>query len=262
VAAAVAEAGRRSHGIGAYADPVLHHETIGSGEPLVVVHGSWADSRHWLRLAAELEDTFAVLLYDRRGHGRSDGAHTSIGDDVDDLAGLLTGPAHMVAGSFGGSVALRLATSRPDLLQSLSLHEPALPGVLGGAPGGGGQQTRDMDPKAFAESSLGEGAWEWLTEEEREGFRANGQAWRDEMADTEALTIDVASLAAFDRPAMISVGSEGSPFFRAIAEALTGALPNAEIRTGQRAAHLPHLAHAREYAELLRSFASAAAARR
>ena len=210
MAAAVAEAGRRSHGIGAYADPVLHHETIGSGEPLVVVHGSWADSRHWLRLAAELEDTFAVLLYDRRGHGRSDGAHTSIGDDVDDLAGLLTGPAHMVAGSFGGSVALRLATSRPDLLQSLSLHEPALPGVLGGAPGGGGQQTRDMDPKAFAESSLG----------------------------------------------------EGSPFFRAIADALAGALPDAEIRTVEGAGHLPHLTHAREYAGVLREFASAAAARR
>src|SRR5256885_11092848 len=39
--------------------------------------------RSWLRLAAELEDTFAVLLYDRGGHGRSDGAHTRVGDDVD-----------------------------------------------------------------------------------------------------------------------------------------------------------------------------------
>jgi pimeloyl-ACP methyl ester carboxylesterase len=240
---------------------VLHRETTGSGEPLVIVHGSWADSRHWLRVATELEDSFEVILYDRRGHGRSGGAHTRIADDVDDLAGLLTGPAHVVAGSFGGSVALRLATSQPDLLKSLSVHEPALPGLLGGAPQGG-PATEELDPRAFAESSLGEGAWEWLTDEEREGFRANGQAWRDEMGDAEALSIDAASLAAFDRPAMISVGSEGSPLFRAIADALAGALPDAEIRTVDGAGHLPHLTHARDYAELLRSFATAAAARR
>jgi len=40
------------------------------------------------------------------------------------------------------------------------------------------------------------------------------------------------------------------------------ALPNAEIHTIDGAGHLPHLTHAREYGELVRSFATAAAARR
>ena len=82
------------------------------------------------------------------------------------------------------------------------------------------------------------------------------------MADATALSIDTASLASFERPVMISVGSEGAPFFRAIAEALADALPNAEIHTIDGAGHLPHLTHAREYGELVRNFATAAAARR
>ena len=244
---------------------MLHREETGSGEPLVLVHGAWADGRHWTRLAGELEGLRSIS-YDRRGHGRSGGRHTGIGDDVDDLAALIEQtdavPAHAVAGSFGGSVALRLAAARPDLLRSLSLHEPALPGLLGGAPRGGDPANDEIDAKSFAESSLGEGAWDRLSEDEREGFRANGQAWRDEMADTEALSIDQPSLAAFERPVMISLGTESPPFFRAIAEALAGALPRAEIRTIEGAGHLPHLTHAREYAELVRSFATAAAVRR
>src|SRR5439155_6809127 len=219
----------------------------------------------WARLAGELGG-FRVISYDRRGHGRSGGRHETIAGDVEDLAELIdeTGaPVHVVGGSFGASVALRLAAQRPDLVQSLSAHEPALPGLLDGAPrGGGGSANEAIDPQAFAESSLGSGAWDWLSEDERDGFRDNGDAYRDEMADTEAFSIDLTSLAAFDRPAMISLGTESPPFFRAIAEALAGVLPRAEIRAIQGAGHLPHLTHAREYAELVRTFASAAAARR
>jgi pimeloyl-ACP methyl ester carboxylesterase len=227
----------------------------------VLVHGAWADGRHWTRLANELEG-FRVVTYDRRGHGRSGGHHSSINDDVDDLAGLiesLGAPAHVVGGSFGGSVALRLAIICPRLLQSLSLHEPALGGLLGGSPQ---SPERIPSPEEFAEQSLGEGAWDWLSEDERDGFRDNGEVWRDELADAEALSIDTASLEHVELPVMITLGSEGAPFFQAIAEALAAKLPSAEVRTIEGAGHLPHLTHAREYAEVLGSVATAAAARR
>jgi pimeloyl-ACP methyl ester carboxylesterase len=244
--------------------PMLHHEETGSGEPLVLVHGAWADGRHLTRLAEEL-DGFQVVTYDRRGHGRSGGRHEGIARDVQDIVDMvewLGTPAHVVGGSFGGSIALRLSAAHPDLLLSLSVHEPALPGLLGGAPGGGRQSEVIPDPKEFAESSLGEGAWDTLSEDERDGFRDNGEAYRDEMADADGFTIDSATLAAFDRPAMISTGTESPPFFGEIAEALAGALPRARIETVEGAGHLPHLTHPRAYAELVKSFASAAAAPR
>jgi pimeloyl-ACP methyl ester carboxylesterase len=236
---------------------MLHHDETGSGEPLVLVHGAWADGRHWSRLASEI-DGFRVVSYDRRGHGRSGGRHEGIAKDVEDLAGLiewLETPAHVVAGSLGASIALRLAGAQPDLFLSLAVHEPALPGLLGRTP-----PAPDHVPTAreFAESSLGEGAWENLTDDERKGFEDNGDVWRDEMADAEAFTIDPDILAAFGRSLVVTIGGASPPHWRQIAEAI----PGAAIEEVPGAGHLPHLTHARAYAELLRAFAIAAAAPR
>ena len=77
-----------------------------------------------------------MLIYDRRGHSRSERPATqgSFDEDGDDLAALLEAlelaPAHVVTNSGGGNIALRLATRRPDVFRSLSCHEPALWGLL------------------------------------------------------------------------------------------------------------------------------------
>lgn len=239
---------------------MLHREETGSGEPLVLVHGALADARHWQRFAGEL-DGFRAIACDRRGHGRSGGRHETIEDDVDDLADLIDEPAHVVGGSFGASVALRLAARRPDLFLSLSVHEPALPGLAGGgggAPGANGEP----DPRAFAEAALGEGAWEWLTEDERDGFRDNVRAYVDETADREALTLETEPLAGFDRPLLITYGTNSPEMFARIAEALAPVVPAGRIETIDGPGHLPHLSHPREYARIVREFVSAAAAPR
>ena len=83
-----------------------------------------------------LAENFRVLIYDRRGHSRSERPATqgSFDEDGDDLAALLEAlelaPAHVVANSGGGNIALRLATRRADVFRSLSCHEPALWGLL------------------------------------------------------------------------------------------------------------------------------------
>jgi pimeloyl-ACP methyl ester carboxylesterase len=241
---------------------MLHNEEKGSGQPLVTVHGAWADGRHWYRFADELSDGFRVVVYDRRGHGRSGGRHEGLARDVDDLVGLfewLEAPTHVVAGSFGASVALRAAAERPDRVLSLAVHEPALSGLLGGAP-----QPPDQipPPRAFAEASLGDGWWERLSDDERAGFEDNGQVWLDELSDTEAATLDLESLGALHSPVLVTIGGASPDFWQRIAAALTDALPNAIVDSVLGAGHLPHLTHARAYAEMVGDFASAAAAPR
>jgi pimeloyl-ACP methyl ester carboxylesterase len=107
-------------------------EETGSGEPLVLVHGSWDDPQAWAFVEDELAKSFCVISYDRRGHtGSGDSPHPgSRRDDEDDLATLIEerglAPAHLVANSFGGSIALGLVVRRPELVRSVCAHEPPL----------------------------------------------------------------------------------------------------------------------------------------
>ncbi|MGH2969981.1 MAG: alpha/beta fold hydrolase, partial [Solirubrobacteraceae bacterium] len=114
----------------------LYYELEGSGEPLALVHGSWGDATNWALVAPGLAEAFRVLIYDRRGHSRSERPNTkgSVDEDGADLAALLEAlelaPAHVVTNSYGGNIALRLATRRPYLFRSLSCHEPPLWALL------------------------------------------------------------------------------------------------------------------------------------
>jgi pimeloyl-ACP methyl ester carboxylesterase len=118
----------------------LYYELHGSGEPLALVHGSWADATVWRFVVPGLAENFHVLGYDRRGHSRSErpARKGSFDEDGDDLAALLEAldlaPAHVVTNSSGGNIALRLATRRPAVFRSLSCHEPALWGAARGRP--------------------------------------------------------------------------------------------------------------------------------
>jgi pimeloyl-ACP methyl ester carboxylesterase len=126
----------------------LHHELHGSGEPLALVHGAWADATAWRFVVPGLAENFRVLSYDRRGHSRSERPATqgSFDEDGDDLTALLEAldlaPAHVVTNSGGGNIALRLATKASGPVP-LTLVPRA--GALGAARAGPGQPA---DPAA------------------------------------------------------------------------------------------------------------------
>lgn len=101
------------------------HEVRGDGEPVVLLHGGFGDSRDFGPNLARLADRFRVHTVDRRGHGRTPDVPGPVGMDVlaGDLAAFLErvvgGPAHLVGYSAGGVVALGVAQRRPDLVRRL-----------------------------------------------------------------------------------------------------------------------------------------------
>lgn len=103
----------------------LYYDEIGSGEPLLFVHGLGSSSRDWFEQVPHFADRYRVLRIDLRGHGRSErppGPYHIAQFARDVAVGLRrldAAPAHVVGLSMGGMVALELAAAAPALVRSL-----------------------------------------------------------------------------------------------------------------------------------------------
>lgn len=100
----------------------VHHETAGSGPPVLLIHGLGSSTQDWEKQVPAFEDSHTVICVDLRGHGRSENppGPYSIEIFADDVAGLLDhldiGPVAVVGISLGGMVGFQLAADRPDLV--------------------------------------------------------------------------------------------------------------------------------------------------
>lgn len=110
----------------------FHIQKIGNGETRVVLlHGLvWDNMSSWyFSIAPHLSKHGEILLYDMRGHGKSECSESGyrLEDFVEDLDAILetTGfndrPVHLVGNSFGGLVAIAYALTYPDKVESLIL---------------------------------------------------------------------------------------------------------------------------------------------
>lgn len=118
--------------------PILDHDVVGAGKPLLLIHGGAEDvSMLGPQAEALAAHGFRVVWYDRRGTGRNRGAGwaSDRGDQhADDAATLIRelrlAPATVLGFSSGGVVALATAARHPDLLREAIAWEPAALGML------------------------------------------------------------------------------------------------------------------------------------
>ncbi len=246
-----------------------------AGDPMVLVHGSWVDHRTWNLIAPKLAESFTVVSYDRRGHGRSaprSGPYR-IEDDVADLEGVLLAadhfPAHVVGLSLGGSIALRLAAARPELFRSVVVHEPPIYGALD--PGShelrefrkGGAAVAELlrlgdrreAARLFLESvASGPGEWDRIGSAGQELLVAHADRWLEEYLAPGTFDLDPLPLAGFDPPALLTNGEVSPPIYAHILERIAALLPNATRQRLPRTGHLPHLTDPDLYVGVLFSF--------
>lgn len=106
----------------------LGAEVVGSGPPLLLVHGGTADRSRWAPLLPRLRDTFTLVLLDRRGRGSSareaaDYAIEREGEDVLAVLAALPEPAGVFAHSYGATACLTVL-DRLEAPRGVLLYEP------------------------------------------------------------------------------------------------------------------------------------------
>lgn len=104
---------------------------LGTGTPVLAVHGITSSSRSWPFLAQALDNP--VFAPDLRGRGRSNRLPGPVGitQHAEDCAAVVEAsggvPVVVVGHSMGGFVATVLAVRRPDLVRALVLVDGGLP---------------------------------------------------------------------------------------------------------------------------------------
>jgi pimeloyl-ACP methyl ester carboxylesterase len=254
----------------------LEYESQGTGDPVALIHLSlYADSFAPLMDQPALAG-YRLVRYHRRGYvgsSRTAGPVT-IGDQAADLGGLLeylgVRRAHIAGHSYGGLIAIQLASNRPDLVASLVLMEPALRVRSAGPASQDLSRRMALGFQLYRESDRAGAVDGFLTAVFAPGYRQlldrvipGGweQAVRDadmffgiEVPELQRWQFGAAEAGRITAPALSLVGGESDPAFFEIEELLRGLLPQLETARVPGANHLLCLKQPQPVAETLARF--------
>lgn len=254
----------------------LYRVDIGTGDPLVLLHGGFLDHRMWddqLRVFAERH---RVIAPDARGHGRSPNATGPfrLTDDVAELLdGLGTGPAVLAGVSMGASTAVETALEHPSLVRAVVITgagtgEPYFedPWTLQALTAWhAAMAAGDLDGSVETFLRLGAGPYQGLDDVDPEVVRrlremATGTMSKHSAGEAEWL---VPVKGGWERVAEIAVpvlavhGALDSPDHVAMAGRVVRTAPDARAVTIDGASHYPNLERPDAYNAALMEFLAA-----
>lgn len=245
----------------------------------MALHCSLAHSGAWRGLAKEMADEVTLQGFDMYAHGRSPDWDEVLDFQTANVeAGLRllegeTGPVDLIGHSFGGTIALRIAQARPDLVRSLCLIEPVLFAV-----------TRQDAPEAQAalEASeapfidlykagdlenatrmfnrmWGTGKPKWLDmpvaarEAMMRGFAVVPRSFEALYEDAHGV-LQPGALDGVAMPVLLLSGADSQPVMPLINAGLARRLKHATCQVVPGAGHMLPISHAAETAQILRGF--------
>jgi pimeloyl-ACP methyl ester carboxylesterase len=227
----------------------LHYEIVGTGPPVLCVHGATGTGSHeWSRLADLLQRQYRFVIPDLRGHGSSDyrAGEMSIEAVNGDLVALIAyehlEPPHMLAFSFGAEAALELELTYPGTAASLILLSPGLGDPRSSVPSR--SQLEKGWPaglRALHAERHGDEHWLHVMLELCERAAARPKA-------------DLEAIGGVACPILLVLGSEDDPRRLRQAEVLRGAHPHTEVVVVESGRHAVHKDRPSEVAVVVDDF--------
>jgi pimeloyl-ACP methyl ester carboxylesterase len=247
----------------------LAHEVRGAGKPLLLIHGTAASV--WGRLPDLLGTDHRVIVYDRRGFGRSHGpVGATLEQHAADAAALLeklgTGPATVIGWSIGGVVALHLAIARSDLVERLVLIEPPLHAkrhpslpmlrafmkLMIQRRRNQGAAAETFSRWAFSHRDGGPG-FDVLRVDEREAILANAAAILAELDVGTGEDLKRKRIGSIQAPVTLVAGGRSDRAFGKAVERLARALPGPDVEQLAGSGHAVQLEQPDELAAIVRA---------
>ena len=236
----------------------------GAGEPVILLHGGESTHTQYDTFRPLLGDGIRAIAYDQRDSGASVNPPDPYGipELADDCAALIKGlgyeRAHLFGSSFGGLIALQVAVSVPDVVQSLTIGATVANGAGAQAPVAAeiletAPSERDARMIAFALSERGQ-ADERLVAEVRSVL-----VHRSPEADARRLAgipgFDVTErLSGITAPTLLIYGEDDPVAGPEVGQKIADAIPGARLEVIPGARHGITLEFPRESAQLLRDF--------
>ena len=239
----------------------------GAGEPLLLVHGTLCDYRHWAGQMAPFGAHYRTIAVSLRhcwpeqwdGEGDDFTVQQHIADVASFIAELHTGPVHLIGHSRGGHIAFRVAQNFPQLIRALILVEPG--GVLaadletghGAAPptialgplyARAAQRIRlgeiDEALKPTIDVIVGPGGWDRTPEAQRQMFRDNARTLLGQIKESRA-PFARADAEAIGAPTLLIAGERSPASFHHILDGLETALKDVRRAVIPNASHSSNL---------------------
>lgn len=231
----------------------LEYEVRGSGDPVVLVHGTLGDARSWEPQLGPLAEHHRVVAYSRRyhhPHARSDGgpdySAALHADDLDALTGALgLDDVHVVGSSYGAYTALLLSQRHQERVRSLVLSEPPVLPLLEDHPEGrpirdeflaavwapAGEVLREgrleEGVERFVDGLFGEGAFAGLPAEVHDLVMDNAPELVLETSSPDFWTgFTCGDAGRIETPTLLLSGGRSLRMFQLVVEELERCLPN------------------------------------
>lgn len=240
---------------------------VGSGRPLVFVHGAWNWHDHWMGVAEQLSDSHTCWVMDRRGRGSSgDGEEYSFDREIEDITAVLdeAGSHATLIGHSSGAI-YSLETANRKEMPALVLYEPPLRWAEAGHPDEMVERVR-----ALVDAGEQELAAEMF-------FREEGRLDEDDLATLKTLPVwepmvDLAPLCirewdaildarlSVDRyhqmstPTLLFAGGDNLDHEGMATEALSATLPDVHVSVLEGHRHRAHLTDPALVADEVRAF--------